>query len=216
LNSLIEQDFAVFFPLFFASLWLTATTILAVLSGWLRLMAKFPNRTIEPTLQIRGQSGSMGLGVHMRGILTLAVCPAGLRVGIMRVFGPFCRDFFVPWEDIRVTRKTALFWPVAKLQFGSPAIGTLTIPAHIANKLARAAMGRWPESGPFPEERHRDTFRRLLTQWAVMTCAAALFFILVPLAVGPTGGRPPIVVAILFPAIVFGVATLVRFVREKS
>jgi hypothetical protein len=216
LNRLIEQNFAIFFPLIFASLWLTVTTILAVLSGWLRLMAEFPNQAIEPTLRIRGQSGSMGLGVNMRGILTLAVCPTGLRVGIMRVFGPFCRDFFVPWEDVRVTRKIVLFWPVAKLQFGSPAVGTLTIPAHVANKLAHAAMGRWPESGPFPEERHRDTFRRLLTHWAVMTCAAALFLTLVPLAVAPRGGRPPIVVAILFPAIVFGLAALVRFVREKS
>jgi hypothetical protein len=216
LSRSIEQNFAVLFPLIFASLWLTVTTILAVLSGWLRLMAKFPNQAIEPTLRIRRQSGSMGLGVSMRGILTLAVCPTGLRVGIMRVFGPFCRDFFVPWEEIRVTRKIVLFWPVAKLQFGSPAVGTLTIPAHVANKLAHAATGHWPESGPFTEERPRDTFRRMLTHWAVMTCAAALFFTIVPLAVAPSGGRPPIVVAILFSAIVFGLAALVRFVREKS
>jgi hypothetical protein len=143
----IEQKFAVFFSLFFASLWLTVTTILAVLSGWFRLMAKFPNRAMEPILRVRGQSGSMGLGVSMRGILTLGVCPSGLRVGIMRVFGPFCRDFFVPWEDIRVTRRTVLFWPVAKLQFGSPTIGSLTIAAHVANRLARAAMGAGPRRG---------------------------------------------------------------------
>jgi hypothetical protein len=77
-------------------------------------------------------------------------------------------------------------------------------------------MGRWPETGPFPEEGHRNTFRRLVTEWAVHTCAAALFFTLVPLAVAPTGDRPPIVVAILFPAIVFGVITIVRFVRERN
>jgi hypothetical protein len=75
---------------------------------------------MEPMLRVRWQSGSMGLGVSMSGILTLGVCPSGLRVGIMRVFGPFCRDFFVLWEDIRITRRTVLFWPVAKLQFGSP------------------------------------------------------------------------------------------------
>jgi hypothetical protein len=216
LNSLIEQNIAVLFPLFFASLWLTVCTILAVLSGWFRLTAKFPNQAMEPTLRVRWQCGSMGLGVSMSRILTLGVCPSGLRVGIMRVFGPFCRDFFVPWEDIRVTRRSVLFWPVAKLQFGSPAIGSLTISAHLANRLARVAMGRWPETGPFPEEGHRNTFRRLLTEWAVNTCAAALFFTLVPLTVAPTGDRPPIVVAILFPAIVFGVITIVRFVRERN
>jgi len=134
----------------------------------------------------------------------------------MRVFGPFCRDFFVPWEDIRVARSTVLFWPVAKLQFGSPAIGSLTIPAHVADRLARAATGRWPETGPFPEEKHRVTLRRLLTQWALITCVAALFFTLVSLAVAPAEGRPPIAVAILFPAIAFGVVTIVRYFRERN
>ena len=216
MNSLIEQNLAVFFPLFFVALWLAVTTVLAELSGWFRLMARFPNRTMEPLLRVRGQSGSMGIGVVMRGILTLSVCPSGLRVGIMRVFGPFCRDFFVPWEAISIIRKGVLFWPVAKVQFGSPAIGSLTIPAHVANRFARAAMGRWPETGPFPEEKRSDTLRRLLTQWALITCVAALFFTLVPLAVAPAGGRPPIVVAILFPAIVFGVVTVVRYVRERN
>lgn len=216
MNSSIEQNFAVFFPLFFAALWLTVTTILAVLSGWFRLMARYPNQIAEPLLRARGQSGSMGLGVSMHGILTLSVCHLGLRVGIMRLFGPFCRDFFIPWEAISITRKNVLFWRVAKLQFGSPGVGSLTIPAHIANKLASAVMGRWPETGPFPEEKHRDTFRRLLTQWAVITCVAALFFTIVPLAVAPPGSRPPIVVAILFPAIIFGVVTIARYVRDRS
>lgn len=206
----------VFFPLFFAALWLTVTTILAMSSGWFRLMTRFPNQVAEPLLRIRWQSGFMGRGVGMRGILTLSVCPSGLRVGIMRVFGPFCRDFFVPWEAISIGRKNVLLWPVAKLQFGSPGVGSLTIPAHIANRLARAATGGWPEIGPFPEERHRDTLRRLLTQWAVITCAAALFFTLVPLVAAPPGARPPIVVAILFPAIVFGAVTIVRYILEKN
>jgi hypothetical protein len=216
LNSQIQQNFAVFFPLFFVAVWLTVTTGLAVSSGWFRLVARFPNQTEEPLLRVRGQSGSMGRGVSMRGILTLSVCPSGLRVGIMRVFGPFCRDFFVPWEDISIIRKSALFWPAAKLQFGSPAIGSLTIPAHVANRLARAAMGLWPEPGPFPEERRGDTLRRLLTQWALITCAAALFFTLVTLAVVPAGGRAPIVVGIVFAAIFFGVVTVVRYVRERN
>jgi hypothetical protein len=77
-------------------------------------------------------------------------------------------------------------------------------------------MGRWPEAESFPEEKHRDTLRRLLTQWAAITAIAALFFTLVPLAVAPTGVRPPILVAILFPAIVFGAVTIVRYIRERN
>jgi hypothetical protein len=216
LNSLIEQNFEVFFPLFFAALWLTVTTVLALLSGWFRLMARFPDQTMEPILRVRGQSGSMGGGVSMKGILKLSVCPSGLRVGMMRIFGPFCRDFFVPWEAISISRKSILFWPVAELQFGSPVIGSLTIPAYVANRLARATMGQWPEAGPFPEEKRGDTLRRLLSQWALITCAAALFFTLVPLAVAPSEARPPIVVAILFPATFFGLVTVARYFLERN
>lgn len=215
MSSSVGHNFPVVFPFLFVAMWLAVTTILGVLSGWSRLMATFPNQFAEPLLQVRGQSGSMGLGVSMQSVLTLSVCPLGLRVGITRVFGPFCRDFLVPWEAIGVTRKSVFFRSVAKLQFGNPRVGSLTIPAHVANRLARAATRRWPENGPFPEEKHRDTLRRLLTQWAVMTCAATLFFTLVPLAVAPPGARPPIVVAILFPAIVFGLVTLVRYARDR-
>jgi hypothetical protein len=82
--------------------------------------------------------------------------------------------------------------------------------------MARAATGWWPEAGQFPEEKRGDAFRRLLAQWALVTSFAALFFILVPLVVAPSGARPPILVAILFPAIVFGVVSIVRFLAEKG
>jgi nitrate/nitrite transporter NarK len=83
---LIEQNRV----LFFVVVWLTVTTVLALLSGWFRLMAAYPDQSIEPILRLRGQSGTMG-GVSMRSVLTLSVCPTGLRVGMMRLFGLFCR-----------------------------------------------------------------------------------------------------------------------------
>ena len=211
LTGLIKSNFGIFFPLFFAVTWLTVTTILALLSGWFRLMEAYPDQTVEPFQKFRGQSGAMGLGISMRGILSLSVCSTGLRVGMMRVFGPFCRDFFVPWESIAVVRKTSLFLPVAELQFGFPVVGTLRISAHDADRIARAAMEQWPEAGPFPEETRGDALRRLLVQWTMATSFAALFFIIVPLVVAPSGARPPILLAILFPAVAFGVASIVRF-----
>ncbi len=138
---------AVFFPLFFASLWLVVTTLLAALSGWFTLMAKFPDQNVAPLLRFRWQSGTMGMGVGMRGILILSVCGPGLRVGMLRIFGPFCRDFLVPWGSISVTRRKMFFWRFARLQFGNPVIGTLSITERLADQLARAAMGHWPDSG---------------------------------------------------------------------
>ena len=150
MKSSIGQYLAILIPLYFAALWLTITTVLGVASGWYRLVARFPDQIEEPLLQIRGQSGTMGLRVRMRGVLTLSVCSSGLRVGIMRLLGPFCRDFFVPWEAISIARKNDWLGSVARLQFGNPGVGSLTIRADVADKLAHAAMGAWPENRAVP------------------------------------------------------------------
>jgi hypothetical protein len=177
-------------------------------------MARYPDQSAQSSLRIGGQSGTMGLWVSMSGILNLSVCPSGLRVGMMRVFGPFSRDFFVPWEDIAVIRKTIVVWPVAEIRFGNPVVGKLRVSADVADRLARAAQGRWPEAGPFPGAKRGDIFRSLLRQWVAVTCIAALFFSLAPLALAPSGSRPPILMAVLFPAVVFGVSSVVRYIRQ--
>jgi hypothetical protein len=200
----------------FALLWLVVTTLLGLLSGWFRLMREFPNRVEQPKLRLRYQSGMMGQLVHMNGVLTLSVCPSGIRIGIMRLFGPFSRNFFVPWNDLVVVRKKFLFWPVAKLQFGNPMEGALTISAHVADRLARAAAGYWPEAGPFKAEKPSETFRRLFSQWAALTCFGALFFTLVPMIMAPVGQHPPILVAILFPAIGFGILFAVKYLIQRD
>ena len=210
----MRQNLAVLFPLLAVAAWLMATTILALLSGWFRLAAEYPDQAMEPTQKLRWQSGRIGL-VTMRGILTLSVCTSGLRVGISRFFGPFCRDFLVPWERIAVVRTTTLFSPAAELQFGDPTVGTLTIPAHAANKLARAAIGHWPEAGIFLEEKRGDRFRRLLSEWAIATSFVALFLTIFRLAVAPAGG-PPIWFTAVFPAIFFGVVFIVRFLAGRG
>jgi hypothetical protein len=156
----------------------------------------------------------MGPGVNMRGILTLSVCPSGLRVGIMRLFGPFSRDFLVPWRELSVTRKTIFFMQAAELRFGS--VGTLSVGAHVADKLAGAAGRNWPEQGSFVPEEPRRTASRLLIQWAVITAFASLFFIGVTLASVPKEANPPIAILIMFPAIVFGAGFLIRFFRERK
>lgn len=208
------QNFLFLFPAFFVALWLAITVALSYFSGWTALVKAFPDRDEPPSLRLSGQSGSMGSGVNMRGILTLGVCPSGLRVGIMRVFGPFSRDFLVPWRDLSVSRKTTFFMPVAELQFGS--VGTLSVGAHVADRLGSAAGKNWPEPGSFLPEAPRQTVRRLLAQWALVTGLASLFFIGVTLMSAPKETHPPIAILVLFPAIVFGVGFLIQFFRERN
>lgn len=203
--------FVIGFPLF----WFAVTMLLSFISGWFGLMERFPDRPESALAVLKNQSGSLG-PVSMRGILTLSVCPSGLRIGIMRIFGPFCRDFFAPWSEITVSRADRFFWKQAKLSFGQPSIGNLTIFADVADRMARAAGNQWPEPGPFPQERRGQALSRIAKQWVLMTALAASFFILVPRLVSPKGaGRPPIAVAILFPAVVFGIAAAVQYFRRQ-
>jgi hypothetical protein len=204
-----------YFLIAFPAFWFVVTLILSVLSGWFSLRERYPNRDEVPILTLANQSGSLGV-VSMRNILKLSVCGSGLRVGIMRIFGPFCRDFLVPWNEITITRGDRYFWKFAKLSFGQPENGNLKVFAEVADRLARAAGHRWPEQGSFPEETPSQSASRIAKQWVAMTALASAFFIIAPrLATPNAAARPPIAVAILFPAIVFGIGALFRYFRQR-
>jgi hypothetical protein len=199
-----------FFPLFFLGFWLLVTTILAGLSGWFSLMTRYPNRNEIQVLKLRWQSGTMGMGVRMNGLLTLGVCPSGLRVGMFRVFGPFCRDFFVPWEEVFVDRSESwLFGKRAKINFGSA--GSLTVFANVVDRIARALPERWPEKDAPAAETRRGIFLRLTKLWLLTAGGASAFLSVVILSLPSTETGPPLAVAILFPAIVFGLSFLLQY-----
>lgn len=140
---LVLKYFPLLFPLFFAAVWLGVTTLLGFFSGWYALMQQYPDRDEKPLLQLNWQSGMMGaIGVNMRNILRIGVCPSGLRIGILRIFGVFCRDFFVPWRDIDVAKKDWFLWTMTELRFGKPGVGRLLIYAPTAERLATAVPGR--------------------------------------------------------------------------
>jgi hypothetical protein len=125
--------------------WLVLAAGMGVLTGWFGLPTKFPDRAEEPLLQLRGLSVSMGLWANMW-FLTLSVCPSGLRVEIPQLIGLFCRNFFVPWENLRVFKRKGLLGQAAELRFGNPMIGSLAISWGAVEQLATAAIGRWPET----------------------------------------------------------------------
>lgn len=211
----MEQNFPLYFPFFFALLWLAVTVILGFVSGWYSLMRRFPDRLETPLRTFKNQSGSMG-PVGARSLLTLSVCPGGLRIGMMRIFGPFSKDFYVPWSEMSVVRRDRFLWKAARIAFGNPSVGSLTLTADLADRLARVAGKSWPEPGSFPEETNVQTAARIFKLWLAMTVFAAAFFIIVPRFAIPSGAaRPPIVAAVLFPAIVFGIAALVQYLRRQ-
>ncbi|MGA9724743.1 MAG: hypothetical protein WBQ86_19970, partial [Candidatus Binatus sp.] len=140
---------------------------------------------------------------------------SGLRIGMMRLFGIWCRSFLVPWEEIRVSRKNGLFGPNAELRFGNPLVGRLKIDSYIADRLARASLGHWPEPGPFPGETSTEALVIIVKQWLAATLFVATFFFVVPRMMSPNANLP-ISVAILFPAIVFGFAFAFEYYKRTK
>lgn len=206
-----QAYFPYFFPPFFIAMWMVVTTMLGAMSGWFTLQREFPNSDGASRLTLRMRSGRMGLGVNMSGILTLAACPSGLRIGILRLFGPFQRPFLVPWDRITAEPRTQFFIPSVRLSFGRPEVGTLTIDARLWQRLAAEA------SAPnlrleTPPVSVRNSGYGMLMVWLAITAIAATFFYLTSRASGAQG--IPIAVCIGLPGIFFGTVTLVRFLRQ--
>ncbi len=204
-----------FFPLFFVAFWISITVLLGFVSGWYTLMKRFPDRGETARVTLRAQSGSVG-AVRMNGILKLEACPSGLRVGILRVFGPFSRAFFVPWDQISVQRRKSFFQPVAELNIGTPSLGKLVLPDYVANRFAREVPECWPETEAPPAPARRAVVGNVFRIWAVQTAFASAFFLIIPRVVGPEVPHPPVAVAIAFPAVAFGLVALVRYARGRG
>jgi hypothetical protein len=206
----IEQIDPIFFPLCFAAIWIAATISLGAMSGWYSLAAAYPDRDEPAEQTFLSVSGMMGAWVSFSRVLSIDVCPSGLRVRIWRIFGPFCRPFFVPWSDLRVERTTRFLRPAAELSFGG--VGRLALYGDTANRLALAAGRNWPEqSTPAPEPASKAALSAL-AGWAIVTALASTFFIVAPRLMPPSNAPTiPIPLAIGLPAVVFGISTLIRF-----
>ena len=199
-------------PLVFVAFWLFVTSILGAMTGWFTLMKQFPNRSQRALLRLGQLSGNMGFGVAMNGILSLSVCPDGLRVGIWRIFGPFCRPFFVPWSQLTVSRREGFFGPRAELRFGHPEVGRLTVPGRIADRLGRAAAIHWPEPGPWPRESMAQIFRRLGVPLLIVV-AIIVIALLLGVSLDSTGSwRASNFLGMLFPVVIVAIVLLIRFV----
>ena len=199
---------------FFVLLWLLLSVTLGFFSGWYSLMRAFPDRPYEEALAIfKRESGMVG-PVSMHGILKLSLCPSGLRVGIMKVFGPFEKDFLVPWKEIAVARKRILGWRYAELCFG--VYGKLRISDLLADRLWRTIPQSWPEKGTPEAVTSNRVFRHYFWQWLMLTTIASAFFIIAPrMADKGSGNYPPILVAVLFPATAIGLALGFQYLTRR-
>jgi hypothetical protein len=125
------------FPLGFAVIWLAVTSLLGLLSGWPTLARRYPDRDEPASVRLGGQYGHLGL-VELRGALSLAACPSGLRLAMSRWLGPFNKPFFVPWDEIAAEPRKVFLGHMMRLGFGHPEVGALVIRTDVWERLRRA------------------------------------------------------------------------------
>lgn len=199
------------FPFFFVGMWLFATTMIGVLSGWNALRERFPDRDATNLLRLGWQSGRMGKvmgGASFGGCLTLTATPLGLRVAIWRLFGSFQSPFLVPWDRIRPEPVRELFAPAIRLHFGDT--GRLTIAARVWERLAgQVAPGITAPVPPVSRKRNAGAF---LLQWILITAFFGFFIVGLPRLLNVAEPAPLAILA--FPAVFFGIAQLIRFRLE--
>lgn len=134
--------FALFFAPFFIALWLAITTLIGFMSGWYQMARTYPDQPEAPIRRFSFQSASMGAQVSLHGIVRVDVCSSGLRFGILRIFGLFCRNFFVPWGEISVAPRRMYFRNFVELRFRGRDFPKLLIRTALADNIAATAPGK--------------------------------------------------------------------------
>jgi hypothetical protein len=206
------------FPFFFVGMWLLVTTLLGLLSGWFNLQQWYPDDGSEkPLLQLHGQSGQMGAGVQMAGILRLRAYSSGLGIRVSRLFGPFQKPLRIPWSEIEAEPSSSLFLPMVKLHLGRPENGRLKISARSWGRLTDAVPKsddgkrfQMPAAAPVSGT---SFARGLFLRWLLITGIMASFFFFASRSTGDEAALP-LGMCIGFPAVVVGVGQLVRYARE--
>jgi len=101
-----------FFPAF-AAMWVGVTGLLAHLSGWATLAARFPSDDPVDGQRFRFASGSLGwrwVPVHYGNGLFVTVSPTGLRLSLFLPFRFLSPPLFVPWTAVEsLMRKRIVF-----------------------------------------------------------------------------------------------------------
>lgn len=123
------------FLLAFAGMWAGVTLLLAHMSGWRALAARY--KTDAPPEGERRSWASARLNeVSFSSCLNLAFGPRGLRVEPMLLYRLFMPALLIPWADVRFARfGSVLGFQYAEFRLGGPEGPVFQVPRGLAEAL---------------------------------------------------------------------------------
>jgi hypothetical protein len=132
-------------------IWLVVTFLLSYISGWAFLAEHY--RAALPFTgryeRIRSsQMGPLGPFGGARNAVNVGIDPEGLHLRMFILFRINCRDLFIPWRDITVSRGRAYFVDYVEFHFRqAPKIG-LRIYGKAGEVIRAIAGPAWPDEPP--------------------------------------------------------------------
>jgi hypothetical protein len=111
------------FPLF----WWGNVRLMAYLSGWKTIAARFPAKERRPKKSFWGQSAKIGWARYS-GCVTVESTAEGIYLGVIFPFQFGHKPIFIPREEIRVVKERKILW-MERVQFevGSSPIGNIEL-----------------------------------------------------------------------------------------
>jgi hypothetical protein len=196
-------------------IWLLLSALIGLLTGWYTLMACYPDRAERAVAKRSKAPATMG-GASLNGMLSIAVCPSGLRFAMNRFFAPFSRSFLVPWSDIKIAQKHSFMPHPRTILLLGEAGRKVTLSPEFMSALMRDGASVWPEALLLPFETDHQFARRLFKQWIVATLIATVLLTVVPtLLMDVPSDDGLLALGLAIPAITIGVNYLLTYFRYR-
>jgi len=137
----------------FVLLWLAVTFLLSYISGWAFLAEHY--RAARPYAgryeRIRSsQMGPLGPFGGARHALNVGIDHEGLHLRMFILFRLNCRDLFIPWRDITVSRGRSMFVDFVEFHFRQAPKIAVRIYGKAGEVIQALAGPAWP--GEMPRE----------------------------------------------------------------
>ena len=137
----------------FVLLWLAVTFLLSYISGWAFLAEHY--RAARPYAgryeRIRSsQMGPLGPFGGVRNALNVGIDHEGLHLRMFILFRLNCRDLFIPWRDITVSRGRSMFVDFVEFHFRQAPKIAVRIYGKAGEVIQALAGPAWP--GEMPRE----------------------------------------------------------------
>jgi hypothetical protein len=135
--------FAIIFPLYFLTLWIGISYLIAKMGGWRALAARFRTSGEFSGATWSFQGAAMRLGTRYNGCLTVGANNQGLFIRPFVFFRAWHPPLFVPWTEITVVPQQRWYGNMVNYTLGRGEKIPFMVREKLAQRIQEAARQQW-------------------------------------------------------------------------